>query len=139
MQFWIFFFSVDDKLLSKNSKFMFANGKGYSKTTKFQITCHLINCKQPLQMFSAQNGSNKVWQIMRNVSLVNNKSVKEVKNLHFQKHATLVIPIYKSRTFLVLVISDSLCKFVIFSGNKLSDKIENFWSQYLLFLKECQT
>ena len=30
-------------------------------------------------------------------------------------------------------------KFVIFNGHKSGDKIEKFWSQCLLFLKECQT
>ena len=41
--------------------------------------------------------------------------------------------------FMVFVIFDSLCKFVIFSAHKSGDKKEKFWSQYLLFLKECQT
>ena len=76
-----------------------------------------------------------MWQVY----LENNKSVKWIKNLHFLKHATLDILIYKSRMFLVFVILDSLCKFVIFSGHKSGDKIEKFWSQCLLFLKECQT
>ena len=40
--------------------------------------------------------------------------------------------------FLVFVIFDSLCKFVIFSGEKSGDKIEKFWCQYLLSSKECQ-
>ena len=40
--------------------------------------------------------------------------------------------------FLVFVIFDSLCKFVIFSGDKSGDKIEKFWCQYLLSSKECQ-
>ena len=52
---------------------------------------------------------------MRNVSLVNNKSVKGVKNLHFQKHATLDILIFKSRMFLVFVFIDFLDKLVVYS------------------------
>ena len=40
--------------------------------------------------------------------------------------------------FLVFVIFDSLCKFVIFSGHESGDKIEKFWCQYLLSSKECQ-
>ena len=79
---------------------MFANGKGYSKTTICQITCCFINCKHPLQRFSAKNSSNKVYQIMRNASLVNNKSVKEVRNLHFQKHTTLDMTVVFQRQHL---------------------------------------
>ena len=41
--------------------------------------------------------------------------MKWVKILHFLKHTTLDILIHKSRTFLVFVNFDSLCKFVIFS------------------------
>ena len=73
------------------------------------------------------------------VYVENNKSVKWVKNLHFLNHTTLDILIYKSRMFLVFVIFDSLCKFVIFSGHKSGDKIEKFWSLYLLLSKECWT
>ena len=62
---------------------------------------------------------------MRNVSLVNNKSVKGVKNLHFQKHATLDILIFRSRTFLVFVFIDFLCKFVIYS--ELPNSLIRVW------------
>ena len=61
------------------------------------------------------------------------------QNLHFLKHTILDILIYKNCTFLVFVIFDSLCKFVIFSRYKSGDKIEKFWSQYLLFSKQYQT
>ena len=73
------------------------------------------------------------------VYLVSNKSMKWVKNLHFLKHTSLDILYFKSRTFLVFVFLDSLCKFVIYSGHKSVEKKEKFWSQYLLFLEECQT
>merc|ERR1712148_26534 len=59
-----------------------------------------------------------------NWSNENNKSVKWVKNLHFLKHRTLDILIYKSCTFLVFEDFDSLCKFVIFSEHKSGDKIK---------------
>merc|ERR1712105_327892 len=58
-----------------------------------------------------------------NWSNENNKSVKWVENLHFLKHRTLDILIYKSCTFLVFEDFDSLCKFVIFSEHKSGDKI----------------
>ena len=60
--------------------------------------------------------------------VVNNKSVKGVKNLHFQTHATLDILIFKSRMFLVFVFIDFLCKFVIYSEHKSGDKKLKFLS-----------
>ena len=65
---------------------------------------------------------------MRNVCLVNNKPVKGVKNLHFQKHATLDILILRSHTFLVFVFVDYLCKFVNYSGHNSGDKKLKFLS-----------
>ena len=74
--------------------------------------------------------------MMRNVCLVNNKSVKGLKNLHFQEHATLDILIFKSCTFLVFVFISFLCKFVIYSECKSSDKKLKFLFKYHLLLKE---